>query len=185
MLSAEMIRRWGATGQLYAILDACDAPAVPLMMHAMGPTHAVSLYRRPADEQFSAIAPYLVCVDDATMGWIEQTLANTPWGILAFSPAGMDRLRAHFRKFLLVESPEGDEWYFRFYDPRVLAQYLPTCTNEELAEFFGPITRFGVASETGEMTQFWLDGAAQTERSTPVVIRVAGRPYDSRAGDST
>ena len=28
---------------------------------------------------------------------------------------------------------------FRFYDPRVMRMYLPTCTAEELAIVFGPV----------------------------------------------
>ncbi len=36
-------------------------------------------------------------------------------------------LRKHFRTFLMVKSPEGDRLYFRYYDPRVLRVYLPTC----------------------------------------------------------
>jgi hypothetical protein len=37
--------------------------------------------------------------------------------------------------------------YFRFYDPRVLRSFLPTCTEPECAEFFGPIGRFVMEAE--------------------------------------
>jgi hypothetical protein len=52
-------------------------------------------------------------------------------------------VREHFRKFLLVkiDGNEGD-FYFRFYDPRVLRAFLPTCAPDEAAEFFGPVRLF-------------------------------------------
>lgn len=31
---------------------------------------------------------------------------------------------------------------FRFYDPRVLRLYLPTCTSTELEQVFGPVGTF-------------------------------------------
>jgi hypothetical protein len=46
-------------------------------------------------------------------------------------------LHKHFRKFLLVSTEEGKQLYFRFYDPRVLRIFLPTCNPAQLVEFFG------------------------------------------------
>jgi len=39
---------------------------------------------------------------------------------------------------------------FRFYDPRVISKYLPTCTPEELEIFFGKIDTFFAESEGGD-----------------------------------
>jgi hypothetical protein len=38
----------------------------------------------------------------------------------------------------MVEDARGKEMYFRFYDPRVLRVFLPTCTAQEAQDFFGP-----------------------------------------------
>ena len=38
---------------------------------------------------------------------------------------------------------------FRYYDPRVLRPYLPTCTETELDFVFGPVQRFLVEAEGG------------------------------------
>ena len=129
---------------LYAILDACDAPAVPEKAESLGESHAISLYKGTAQERYANIAPYLVAVDDALLDWMLTTLWAEPWGIFVRSDAPLEDLRTHFRKFLLVSGPNGEEWYFRFYDPRVLTKYLPTCTEAELEEFFGPVTAYGV-----------------------------------------
>jgi hypothetical protein len=39
----------------------------------------------------------------------------------------------------MVKTEEGEELYFRFYDPRVLRIFLPTCDREQLKDFFGPV----------------------------------------------
>ena len=127
------------TGTLWAILDACDTPEVPPKVRQLGSTKAVSLYKGRAEVAYSGIAPYLVSVDETLLAWMGQTLWTTPWGILARADSDLERLRTHFRKFLLVENSKGRKMYFRFYDPRVLQTFLRTCNDAELNEFFGPI----------------------------------------------
>jgi hypothetical protein len=54
-------------------------------------------------------------------------------------------VRQHLRKFLIVELEPGGTAFFRFYDPRVLRLFLPTCREDEWTTFFGPIDAFLVA----------------------------------------
>jgi hypothetical protein len=129
---------------LYVILDACDAPEVPEKAHRLGEGCAGSLYNGTAQEDYWAIAPYLCKADQGLLRWILQTLWHEPWGIAVVSTADMAAVRAHFRKFLIVKSPEGEHWYFRFYDPRVLPVFLESSNQEELREFFGPIQAYAV-----------------------------------------
>ena len=47
---------------------------------------------------------------------------------------------------------------FRYYDPRVLRVYLPTCTPDELEMLFGPIERFWMESNAaGTVLDFRLN----------------------------
>ena len=39
---------------------------------------------------------------------------------------------------------------FRFYDPRVLRDFLPQCSPEEVTNFFGPVTQFLMADASGQ-----------------------------------
>ncbi len=128
--------------RLYAILDACDEPRVPEQVFQLGPQLAISLYRGWAEREYWAIAPYLVQVDVGLLDWITQQLWEQPWGIFAVSRQDLPTLRRHFRRFLTVEDPDGEEMYFRFYDPRVLSEFLRSCLAEESAEFFGPVTAY-------------------------------------------
>ena len=159
-------RAWAERGRLYAIVDATDTPAVPPRADAAG-ADAVSLYRGSAEEELFAIAPFLFKVDSDILEWITGDLWSGPWGIFALSDAPLDELRFHFRRFLTVESPEGERWYFRFYDPRVLPAYLATCTPAEIATFFGPVRGFAITNaETYGLTVI-APGAAPDAVSTP------------------
>ncbi len=44
----------------------------------------------------------------------------------------------------------GGTLLFRYYDPRVLRIFLPTCTPAELREFFGPLSRLYAEAEGGQ-----------------------------------
>jgi hypothetical protein len=70
------------------------------------------------------------------------------WGIYLICEKPFLELRTHFRHFLMVQA-EGFEhrMYFRFYDPRVLQTFLPTCSPEQRQQFFGPILRFFFPSQ--------------------------------------
>jgi hypothetical protein len=154
-----------SAGSLYALLDACDEPRVPQQARALG-ARAFSLYQDTPDADLWAIGPYLAWVDSATLEWIQSSLWGAPWGIFAISAAGLDALGNHFRKFVHVRSPENEDWYFRFYDPRVIGGFLPTCDASGLAGFFGPITTFAWTDQT---TREVVTAARKFMSTTPVV----------------
>jgi len=131
-------------GFVYVILDACDAPSVPEKARSLGTDRAISLYNGTAQEDYWAIAPYLCRADKYLLHWIEDTLWEEPWGIVAISTADLPAVRAHFRKYLIVQSPEGEHWYFRFYDPRVLPVFLESSNDQELNQFYGPVQAYAI-----------------------------------------
>jgi hypothetical protein len=71
------------------------------------------------------------------------------WGVL-LKIDDPSNLRHHLRKFLKVQDEDGRRMLFRFYDPRVLRAYLPTCTPDERRQFFGPISSFVVEASQGQ-----------------------------------
>jgi hypothetical protein len=95
-------------------------------------------------------APYLVQLeyqDKYTRRILERAWGNS-WGIFLKCDLNLDQLRRHLRQFLVVRDPRGSRLVFRYYDPRVLRVYLPTCNREELRAVFGPIERFWMEDET-------------------------------------
>jgi len=135
-------------GAWYAVVDACGEASVPPRMEELG-ERAVSLYRGTAEEELSAIAPYLAVLDRKLLRWILNEFAAKPWGFFAETSVDLTDLRRHFRHFLTVEDPDGELVYFRFYDPRVLPVFLESCTREEATTFFGPVRRFVVSDADG------------------------------------
>jgi len=161
LVSAETVplselRKAASQRHLYAILDACDAPVVPPKVNELGEENGVSLYRGEAEEDYWAIAPYLVRVDAATLEWIIAALWKEPWGVFAVADSTLELLRTHFRKILIAELPDSKKVYFRFYDPRVLRLFLPTCTDEQIKEFFGPVRSYLANGEGGDSLEQFL-----------------------------
>jgi hypothetical protein len=142
-------RRLCGTGRLYAVVDSCDEPAVPKKVNELEPGRAVSLYLGGSEEQYSQIAPYLICVDAPCFDWITGSLWGSPWGIFAYAGAPMEALRKHFRRFLSVKSTDNKEYLLRFYDPRILPAFLGSCNEAELAGFFGPVEAYGATKGAG------------------------------------
>ena len=152
--SIEELKQVAVRGQLFAILDACDAAQVPSKAIELGPEQAVCLYNGRAKRDFWGFAPYLAVCDEVLVDWIHETLWDHPWGIFVESNADLEALRKHFRKFLLVENPQGKQVYFRYYDPRVLKSFLPVCNTEEVREMFGPVNRY--ALNTSAQDLIWM-----------------------------
>ena len=76
------------------------------------------------------------------------------------SAAPFEEIRRHLRRFLRVKDERGRRLLFRYYDPIVLAAFLPTCTAAELAEVFGPIDAFLVETvgPDCDLTEIRFDG---------------------------
>ena len=130
------------TGRLFALLDACDVPGLAPKMWELGEGRAVSLYSGSAEEDYWSFAPYLAACDSELIDWIVAQLWTDPWGLFILSDGPLEALRKHFKRFLMVDDPAGQPMYFRFYDPRVLGKFLPTCSAKELGLLFGEVESF-------------------------------------------
>lgn len=140
-----VLEKFAEEGRLFAILDACDEPEVPGKVAELG-ERAKCLYRGVDDPQTLTIAPYLAHLDASDVEWLSETMWGRFWGIFVVANSDMKTLRRHFRKFLMVNLEGEGAVYFRYYDPRVLKTFLPTCDGEQLKQFYGPIDAYGVAN---------------------------------------
>jgi len=107
------------------------------------------LYAGELSADLERASPYLVQLefeDRYTRRLLNHALGNN-WGVFLKCAETMSYLRRHLRKFLRVRDPRGNFMAFRYYDPRVLRVYLPTCTPEELKFIFGPIQSFYIEDE--------------------------------------
>lgn len=153
---------------VYAVLDGASIDGLPQELWEYEPEHCC-LYRGEIEPDMAEVAPYLVKLDpdsDFTDKVISQGWGNH-WGIYVKVPAGLGLgvLRRHFRGFLMVIDDVGNHVYFRYYDPRVLNLYLPTCVAEELDVVFGPVLNFlAEDSKKNLLINYWVnEGELQTE----------------------
>jgi len=133
---------------LYALLDAANESSV-LKVLFESKEEFKSLFEGQAGAQLTHFAPYLVRLpkESPLLETLVQKGWGKNWGVFLTSARQLQDLRSHFRQFLMVKMPDGKEVYFRFYDPRVLRVYLPTCLPEEVEQLFGPIQSYLVEDE--------------------------------------
>jgi hypothetical protein len=147
---------------VYAVLDGASVPELPQLLWEHEPEN-ICLYRGELEPDMAAVAPYLVKLEydyPFTKLICEKGWGNH-WGIFAITPAEVNirDMRKHFRRFLMVYSPENKLIYFRYYDPRVLRVYLPTCNAEETKIVFGPISCYITEDEDSSfLLRFMPDG---------------------------
>jgi hypothetical protein len=132
----------------YAILDGAAVPGLLDRLAADSPEH-VCLYRGEMQPDLAECAPYLVVLKENSgfTNWVFQECWGKHGGIFALAPTDLKDTRKHFRTFLIVKDPDGKQLYFRYYDPRVLRIYLPTCNPEETAAVFGPVRHYLLEDE--------------------------------------
>ncbi len=156
---------------VYVILDAARSREI---YESVLSSHLewVCLYSGNIPRQLAMVAPYLVKLQRAhffTDFVIEEGWGQS-WGIFLRSTSELGELRKHFHSFLTVETEEGKRMVFRYYDPRVLRVYLPTCNLNELATVFGPTERFILEDQDpSNLIDFQLvAGRLITQRHSPL-----------------
>ncbi|MCP3139571.1 DUF4123 domain-containing protein [Pyxidicoccus xibeiensis] len=182
VLEAEKARTPGT--HLYAILDgARDRRVHRRVLDGRFP-HSC-LYAGKLPLELIEVAPYLVRLDVAhplTVSLLTEAWGHS-WGIFFTSSQGLEPLRRHFRKFLKVRDERGKTLVFRYYDPRVLRVWLPTCTASELHHFFGDVQRFHTESPGADaLLAFSRDGDALASETLALtdMEQAAVQPLPSR-----
>lgn len=176
----EAVFRWAVAPRapLYALVDAARAPDGPRQAEKAAVPFE-SLLAGPLGAELGSVAPYLVEFRSrSSFGrwWFEQW--GNSAGILVETPADLAELRRHFRTLLIVRGEGRQEYYFRFYDPRVLRVFLPKCTTDEAKRFFGPITALYCEGADGkELLTF-------RPNETGVSIKPSPVPPQRSAGDT-
>jgi Domain of unknown function (DUF4123) len=136
---------------LYGIVDSARDLELAYEAKCLYQQEIWSLFEGDAAEAVCDVAPFFMMIDPAS-GYIENWVSR--WGkcagILFTTSTDPYSLFAHLRHLFISEDESGQEYFFRFYDPRVITPYLPTCTPQELALFFGPIHSIIAEDPSGE-----------------------------------
>jgi hypothetical protein len=161
---------------VWALLDCARDPKVYLAL-LESRLEFQCLYSGKLPRALEMVAPHLVQLlpnhrlTDKLLdeGWGQS------WGVY-LTIDDPSNLRHHLRKFLKVRDMNDRRLIFRFYDPRVLRTYLPTCVQDEWRQFFGPISAFLVEGPGGDsLVSFARDGQRlrQTRTELPGLAQQA------------
>lgn len=155
------LRKRAAAAPLYGVLDAArDDRILEICRESVEPY--VSLYSGLQGELLADVAPHLVRLPPGSRlleklvmeGWGER------WGIYVGASLSTEQVRRHLKRFLMVVDEDDQRLYFRFYDPAVLRDFVPTCSVRQRSELFGELDVFIVEGDSGELVTFTREGRA-------------------------
>lgn len=132
----------------FVVLDGAISPAVRDLLNQAGVFYQ-SLYEGEQASDLASFGPYLAEIQKGgklvpfliKVGW------GKSWGIFLNTQTGFVETRKHLRHFLMVDIEGGERVIFRFYDPRVMRVFIPSCNPEQRREFFGQIQHILVESD--------------------------------------
>ena len=154
---------------LYAVLDTARDRKISSLLELSGCEYRI-LYGKQLALTMDGFGPYLVALPQGMQSLptdlIQEAWSNS-WGIFFTSSAGLPAVLRHLRRLLSIKLPDGRQALFRFYDPRVLRGYLPSCDQMELAQLFGPIDTIYLESVTGEHLYIFRQRCRRTQESPP------------------
>lgn len=162
--------------KVYAVLDGAASETLLADLYRLEPKFEC-LYRGEIEPDLAWVAPYLVLVEPDSefarflfgSGWGKN------WGVFVTTQAEFDDVRSHLRRFLMVHTSDGKPLYFRYYDPRVLREFLPIADSEQIKTMFGPLKAwFGEGMDENEMLRFEAPDGAMVKKSVDLK-KVTGR----------
>lgn len=113
------------------------------------------LFSEDTHHQMKDVAPYLVSIpfelaypyreSDYLDLWADHLWRNA--GAMVLSSADVNALWKHLNGIFEVTEEDGERYYFRFYDPRVLREVVPGLTGDQVREQFGPMSHILVEAE--------------------------------------
>ena len=154
-MTPEVVRtklwREAADKHLYVILDGAQNQSLLDVIDAAEDLRYECLFTGKLEPDMAEVAPYLVELtedSDFTQWVFEQGWAQN-WGIFVVSPDELGEVWRHLRRHTRVRDANRRQLFFRYYDPRVLSAFLPTCDERQLREFFGLVDMFFAELEGG------------------------------------
>jgi hypothetical protein len=137
----EALAGLSAEPSLYGVLDAARAERVLVLLRSAIDEHQ-SLYVGRQGEALAKEAPYLVrfVAGSRLLRALVEEGWGEAWGIYLAADEPMKMVRRHLRRLLMVEKETSSKrLYFRFYDPRVIRDFLPLATPRQESELFGDL----------------------------------------------
>jgi hypothetical protein len=160
---------WAAGGEhVYALLDGASVPGLLERLYAPPPRpgfHCLLQGDQPPD--VAHVAPYIVALerDSELSDWVLGSGWGNHWASFVLAGCALRPLWFHLRTLCTVYGPDGNPKLFRYYDPRVLRAFLPTCSAEQVLQMFGPAARFVVEGTEPATALVFAHAAGSLQRS--------------------
>lgn len=131
----------------FAVLDAASVTNLPELLSASGLEHEC-LFRGKAAEELSAAAPWLVRLEPAN-SFTRKLFTSGPapwhlWGKISGSYLRFDgsysELAMHLQRFTRLPDEKGKWYYFRYWDPGVMAVILTNPTERLSERILAPLS---------------------------------------------
>ncbi|MHC5109563.1 MAG: DUF4123 domain-containing protein [Planctomycetota bacterium] len=171
-----VIRHVARTGDhLYGVADAARDKDLAYSAPAEFGRTIDWLFYPDAARHMLPVAPYLVPIEIQSKYPFKGCEHFDRWashvgnsaGILLLTRVDKETLLKHLRYVFHAQAEDGHRYYFRFYDPRVLRDFLPSCSEREFIEFLGPSSCVLYESENGQamhLARLRRDGVEIDER---------------------
>ncbi|VUD41579.1 hypothetical protein TDB9533_00518 [Thalassocella blandensis] len=133
----------GRTPAVFAVLDGARDKRIEPMVHNSDLEHDC-LFAGRLSYALRRAAPHIVKLEPhspfthkvLSMGW------GNAWGIFAVGSRDCEltHIRNRLRRIARVQGPNGKPLLFRYYDPRIMRAYLPTCLHSEVDRIYGSLS---------------------------------------------
>ncbi len=145
--------------KLYCVLDGANVPNLPMRLYETRVPN-FCLFRGDLPPDVVHVAPYVVNLlpNNQFTEWVLEEEPGKNRGIFAHCRFSITEMRRHFRSLISVHDEEGNPLIFRFYDPRVFRNFIPTCELEEVKTLFGKVETYFVEAENSpNMLSYKID----------------------------
>ena len=137
--------------RLFAVLDGASVPDLPQRLYEMKPANHCLFGDDPEPDMLYA-APFVVHLDPENKftDFVLSEGFGKHWGVFLHTVHSFNEMRGHLGALVNVYDEEARPLLFRYYDPRVMNRFLPTCNAGELKTFFGKIDTFFAEDEVNK-----------------------------------
>ncbi len=159
--------------KVFAILDGASVPGLLDQLYGDDRPDFECLFRGELEPDMAEVAPYLVALERGSSfaEWVMAQGWGNHWGIFLIARADLRAMRFHFRPLTVAYDPDGAPKTCRYYDPRVLRIFLPTCDPAQIVEMFGPAERFVVEDSLPQNALTFTRAGAELQTGTRQIAR--------------
>lgn len=173
MLSPEALNSikqllWGTPRHaVYALADGASIPNLLGRLYASPRPRFECLFPGSLAPDMAEVAPYLVALEPASdfADWMIGHGWGNHWASFAIAQCDLRATWFHLRRFNIVYGPDSRPMRFRYYDPRVLRTFLPTCNAEQVTQMFGPVAQFVAEDQAGAAALVFAHNGGELQQS--------------------